>query len=89
MDSVSEENVEKLRTEKEKKEKELAHLESKTTENLWHDDLAELEEEYGKFIERSAGEEGTKTKTEDGASTKKAKATTAKPKKTLAPIAAQ
>lgn len=89
MDSVSEENVEKLRTEKEKKEKELAHLESKTTENLWHDDLAELEEEYGKFVERSAGEEGTKTKSEDGASTKKAKATTAKPKKTLAPIAAQ
>ena len=86
MDSVSEENVEKLRTEKEKKEKELAHLESKTTQNLWQDDLAELEEEYGKFVERSAGEEGTKTKAEDGSSTKKAKA---KSKKTLAPIAAQ
>lgn len=75
MDSVSEENVEKLRTEKEKKEKELAHLESKTTENLWQDDLEELEEEYDKFVERSAGEEGTKTKTktkpEDGSSTTK------------------
>ena len=86
MDSVSEENVEKLRTEKEKKEKELAHLESKTTQNLWQDDLAELEEEYKKFTECSSTEEGTKTKAEDGSSTKKAKA---KPKKTLAPIAAQ
>ena len=58
MDSVSEENVEKLRSEKEKKEKELSHLESKTTQNLWQDDLAELEEEYGKFVERSSSEEG-------------------------------
>jgi DNA topoisomerase-2 len=90
MDSVSEENVEKLRTEKEKKEKELAHLESKTTQNLWQDDLAELEEEYKKFTECSSAEEGTKTKTkaEDGSSTTKVKAK-AKPKKTLAPIAAQ
>ena len=94
MDSVSEENVEKLRNEKEKKEKELAHLESKTTQNLWQDDLAELEEEYKKFTECSSTEEGTKTKSEDGSSTKKAKAKptakpTAKPKKTLATIAAQ
>jgi hypothetical protein len=95
MDSVSEENVEKLRTEKEKKEKELAHLESKTTENLWLDDLAELEEEYGKFVERSGSEEGTKTKTkaEDGSSTTKVKSNP-KPKvkpslKPLAPIATQ
>ena len=75
MDSVSEENVEKLRTEKEKKEKELAYLESKTTENLWQDDLAELEEEYKKFMACSSTEEGTKTKTktkpEDGSSTTK------------------
>jgi DNA gyrase/topoisomerase IV subunit B len=75
MDSVSEENVEKLRNEKEKKEKELAYLESKTTENLWQDDLAELEEEYKKFMECSSAEEGTKTKTktkpEDGSSTTK------------------
>lgn len=60
---------------KKKKKKELAHLESKTTENLWQDDLEELEEEYDKFVERSAGEEGTKTKTktkpEDGSSTTK------------------
>ena len=85
MDSVSEENVEKLRTEKEKKEKELAHLESKTTQNLWQDDLAELEEEYKKFTECSSVDEGTNTKAEGGASTKKAKP---KPKpKPLAPIA--
>jgi DNA topoisomerase-2 len=77
MDSVSEENVEKLCNEKEKKEKELAYLESKTTENLWQDDLAELEEEYKKFMECSSAEEGTKTKTktkpEDGSSTTKVK----------------
>jgi DNA topoisomerase-2 len=90
MDSVSEENVEKIRAEKEKKEKELAHLESKTTENLWQDDLAELEEEYGKFVERSRGEEGG---TATGTSSAKPKPKpNAKPntkaKKTLAPIAA-
>jgi hypothetical protein len=90
MDSVSEENVEKLRTEKEKKEKELAHLESKTTQNLWQDDLAELEEEYKNFTECSSAEEGTKTKAEAGTSATKVKAKAkAKPKKTLAPIAAQ
>jgi DNA topoisomerase-2 len=88
MDSVSEENVEKLRSEKEKKEQELVQLESKTTENLWQDDLEELEEEYKKFIERSSGEEGTKAKSEDGASVKKSKPTP-KLKKTLAPIATQ
>ena len=85
MDSVSEENVEKLRTEKEKKEKELTHLESKTTENLWHDDLAELKEEYGKFVERSTSEEGNGTST-----TKVKPKPAAKPKlKSLAPIAAK
>jgi DNA topoisomerase-2 len=91
MDSVSEENVEKLRMEKEKKEKELAHLESKTTQNLWQDDLAELEEEYNKFTERSSSEEGngTKTKMEGGAaSTKKPKAVV-KSKKLVALTAAQ
>ena len=94
MDSVSEENVEKIRAEKEKKEKELAHLESKTTENLWQDDLAELEEEYGKFVERSRGEEaGTATGTSSAKPKPKPNAKpNAKPntkaKKTLAPIAA-
>jgi DNA gyrase/topoisomerase IV subunit B len=87
MDSVSEENVEKIRAEKEKKEQELVHLESKTTENLWQDDLAELEEEYGKFVERSRGEEsGTATGTSSAKSKPKPKPNT-KAKKTLAPIA--
>jgi len=86
MDRVSEENVEKLRTEKEKKEQELAQLESKTTENLWQDDLAELEEAYRKFMELSSGPEGTNIKAEGGASTKKTTLKT-KSKKTLASIA--
>jgi len=89
MDSVSEENVEKLCTEKKKKEQELAHLESKTTENLWQDDLAELEEEYGKFVERSGGEEaGTATGTSSAKPKSKPKSKpNTKTKKSLAPIA--
>ena len=51
MDSVSEENVKKLLNEKEKKEKELSELSSKTVEQMWVKDLEELEVEYKKFIE--------------------------------------
>ena len=51
MDSVSEENVEKLLNEKQKKEKELSELLSKTVEQMWLKDLEELEVEYNKFIE--------------------------------------
>jgi DNA topoisomerase-2 len=51
MDSVSEENVKKLLNEKEKKEKELSELTSKTVEQMWVKDLEELEVEYNKFIE--------------------------------------
>jgi DNA topoisomerase-2 len=51
MDSVSEENVKKLLNEKEKKEKELSELSSKTVEEMWVKDLEELEVEYNKFIE--------------------------------------
>ena len=51
MDSVSEENVKKLLNEKEKKEKELSELTSKTVEQMWMKDLEELEVEYNKFIE--------------------------------------
>jgi DNA topoisomerase-2 len=46
MDSVSEENVKKLLNEKEKKEKELSELSSKTVEQMWIKDLEELEVEY-------------------------------------------
>jgi DNA topoisomerase-2 len=94
MDSVSEENVEKLCMEKDKKEKELAHLESKTTQNLWQDDLAELEEEYKKFTERSSSSivgSGPLKEGGGGASSKKGiPKSNQKPKlKQLAPIAAQ
>jgi DNA topoisomerase-2 len=93
MDSVSEENVEKLRTEKEKKEKELAHLESKTTQNLWQDDLAELEEEYKKFMERSSSSiigSGSGKEGGSAASSKKGiPKLNQKSKKILAPIVAQ
>jgi DNA topoisomerase-2 len=51
MDSVSEENVKKLLNEKEKKDKELSELSSKTVEEMWVKDLEELEVEYNKFIE--------------------------------------
>jgi DNA topoisomerase-2 len=51
MDSVSEENVKKLLNEKEKKEKELSELSSKTVEQMWIKDLEELEVEYNKFVE--------------------------------------
>ena len=51
MDSVSEENVKKLLNEKEKKEKELSELSSKTVEQMWMKDLEELEVEYNKFVE--------------------------------------
>lgn len=54
MDSVSEENVKKLLNEKEKKEKELSELNSKTVEQMWMKDLEELEVEYNKFVEATA-----------------------------------
>jgi DNA topoisomerase-2 len=54
MDSVSEENVSRLLAEKEKKEKELSELGSKSLEQLWQNDLEELETEYTKFVQRTA-----------------------------------
>ena len=53
MDSVSEENVARLLTEKIKKEKELSELGSKSLEQLWQNDLEELEAEYTKFVQRT------------------------------------
>jgi len=76
MDSVSEENVKKLLNEKEKKEKELSELTSKTVEQMWMKDLEELEVEYNKFIEMttySANSEST-TKAITGGKAKKVKA---------------
>ena len=54
MDSVSEENVARLLSEKTKKEKELSELGSKSLEQLWQNDLEELEAEYTKFVQRTA-----------------------------------
>lgn len=54
MDSVSEENVARLLTEKTKKEKELSELSSKSLEQLWINDLEELETEYTKFVQKTA-----------------------------------
>jgi DNA topoisomerase-2 len=54
MDSVSEENVARLLIEKTKKEKELSELGSKSLEQLWRNDLEELETEYTKFVQRTA-----------------------------------
>jgi hypothetical protein len=51
MDSVSEENVKKLLNEKEKKEKDLEELISKTAEQMWLKDLEELEVGYSAFME--------------------------------------
>jgi DNA topoisomerase-2 len=57
MDSVSEENVTKLLNEKEKKEKELSDLDSKSIQQLWIQDLDELDVEYKRFIELTTGME--------------------------------
>jgi DNA topoisomerase-2 len=54
MDSVSEENVARLLTEKTKKEKELSDIGSKSLEQLWQNDLEELEAEYTKFVQCTA-----------------------------------
>ena len=80
MDSVSEENVQKLLNEKQKKEKELEELSSKTVKQMWIKDLEELEVEYNKFIEMTTyqmkSESGSKMTGGGGAvavKTKKAK----------------
>lgn len=79
MDSVSEENVKKLLNEKEKKEKELSELTSKTVEQMWVKDLEELEVEYNKFVEAttytySATSESTAKAAGGGGKAKKVKA---------------
>ena len=70
MDSVSEENVAKLLAEKEKKEKELSELGSKSLEQLWQNDLEELETEYTKFVQRTALTDVTLSSATGGSSLK-------------------
>ena len=84
MDSVSEENVTKLLNEKEKKEKELSDLDSKSTQQLWIQDLDELDVEYKKFVELTTAMEEKSCVAGGGAAAggKKVKKTVAKPKAT-------
>ena len=51
MDSVSEENVEKLMKEKGEKEDKINKLKSKTETNIWIEELEILKEEYYKFLD--------------------------------------
>ena len=48
MDSVSKENVNKLLKDKENKEKELEKVMNQSIENMWLDELIELEGQLGK-----------------------------------------
>ena len=49
MDSVSEENVEKINKDKNDKELELKILMATTIQMMWLNELAELEKEYGEY----------------------------------------
>lgn len=91
MDSVSEENIQKLMNEKEIKEKQYSDLSLKTSENLWLDDLNELEEEYMKSFNHNKYSNDEKSKTSNGkssvSSSASASATTTKRKpKPLSPL---
>ena len=50
MDSVSEENVQKLLEEYETKSKELEIIKSKSIEKMWLEELTHLEKEYKKYF---------------------------------------
>ena len=67
MDSVTDENVKKLLTEKGNKEQEQAALSASTPRSLWLDDLDTLEKAYANHIEslersRDASKPTTKSK---------------------------
>ena len=50
MDSVTEENVEKLQSDKQQKTEALLELENKPVSQIWFDELLELEKEYRKQV---------------------------------------
>ena len=58
MDSVSEENVEKIMNEKENKETELNILKSKDIKDIWSEELQRLNTEYLSFVNHSNGTGG-------------------------------
>mgnify|MGYP001240046097 FL=1 len=63
MDSVSQENVDKLLKDHENKQCELDKIQKQTIENMWLTDLNELKKQYKEFIEEEfANEEKTVTK---------------------------
>ena len=57
MDSVSEENVQKLMKEKSDKEEKIKQLKSKSIEDIWIEELEILKEEYCKFLDNKSNEE--------------------------------
>ena len=62
MNSVSEENVQKLLAEKDSKLTEVELLKATTETQLWLDELAELEEDFNKYKAERAKLDETKTK---------------------------
>ena len=65
MDSVTEENVDKLASQYTQKQKELATVESTTIQRMWMNELDELREEYQRhrdILYRSINAEDTKHK---------------------------
>ena len=63
MDSVSQENVDKLLKDHENKQSELDKIQKQTIENMWLSDLNELKKQYKEFLaEELANEEKTVTK---------------------------
>ena len=54
MDSVSEENVEKIMKEKDELSEYLKELQNTTVENIWLKELTKLEEEYDSYIKNKS-----------------------------------
>jgi len=72
MDSVSEENVEKLNREHKDKSDELQRIKETTAQQMWLAELENLEQEYGRFrTEREQGSEKKKVQLKAGSVTKK------------------
>jgi len=62
MDSVSEENVEKLNREHKDKSDELQRIKETTEQQMWLSELEHLEKEYGRFRAERLGSSGEKKK---------------------------
>ena len=72
MDSVSEENVEKLNGEHKDKSDELQRIKETTEQQMWLVELEQLEQEYGRFkAERNQGSDKKKVQLKSGSVTKK------------------